>query len=621
MVNENRPSNNSANGTLITVVIVVAALYLARVVLIPIALSILLSFLLAPLVIRLRHLGLGKIPSTLIVVAFTFSAIAAVGLFFESQAVDLAKKLPEYQENVQTKMQSIRTSGGGMINRVSRVVHNVSEALNPSPPPPSRNAPTEEKPVPVEIRKAPFAPMEMIQKVLGSVLNILVTTAIVIVFVIFMLVQREDLRDRIIRLGGAGRVNVTTQALDDAAHRLGQYLLVQLVINVGFGLLAGVGLYFMHVPNPVLWALLAALLRYVPYLGIWIAAALPAMMAFAVEPGWVKVPAVFGLYFGIDLLMYNFVEPLLYGSSTGISPVAILVAAVFWTWLWGPVGLLLATPLTVCVAVLGRYVPRLEFLSVLLSDEQVLRPETRFYQRMLAMDLEEATDIAEGFLKGKSLEELDDAVILPALGLVEEERHRGRLDESREQFIFQNTRMLLEDLAERADEVIQGNGSGKSKARNGEAAAEAVPENANEQLPPVLCIPARDEADDIAALMLVQLLQKRGIPAQRLSSAALAGECVEAVGRGQARIACVTSVPPFGYTHARYLCRRLRSQFPELKIIAAFLTEGELDEIKQRQPPIPADEVVVTLKQALAGVLSHLPSANAPASAPVLNAA
>ena len=198
-----------------------------------------------------------------------------------------------------------------MINRVSRVVHNVSEALNPSPPPPSRNAPTEEKPVPVEIRKAPFAPMEMIQKVLGSVLNILVTTAIVIVFVIFMLVQREDLRDRIIRLGGAGRVNVTTQALDDAAHRLGQYLLVQLVINVGFGLLAGVGLYFMHVPNPVLWALLAALLRYVPYLGIWIAAALPAMMAFAVEPGWVKVPAVFGLYFGIDLLMYNFVEPLL----------------------------------------------------------------------------------------------------------------------------------------------------------------------------------------------------------------------------------------------------------------------------------------------------------------------
>ena len=192
------------------------------------------------------------------------------------------------------------------------------------------------------------------------------------------------------------------------------------------------------------------------------------------------------------------------------------------------------------MAVLGRYVPRLEFLSVLLSDEQVLRPETRFYQRMLAMDLEEATDIAEGFLKGKSLEELDDAVILPALGLVEEERHRGRLDESREQFIFQNTRMLLEDLAERADEVIQGNGSGKSKARNGKRRLEAV-ENANEQLPPVLCIPARDEADDIAALMLVQLLQKRGIPAQRLSSAALAGECVEAVGRGQARIACVTS--------------------------------------------------------------------------------
>jgi hypothetical protein len=390
-----------------------------------------------------------------------------------------------------------------------------------------------------------------------------------------------------------------------------------LAVNAGFGLLVGVGLYFIGVPNPVLWGILALILRYIPYLGIWIAAILPAIMAFSVEPGWVKVPLVFVLYFGIDLLIWNFLEPMLYGTSTGTSPVAILIAAVFWTWLWGPVGLLLSTPLTVCVVVLGRYVPRLEFLSILLSDEPVLLPQTRFYQRMLAMDLEEATEVAEEFLKGKSLMELNDAVLVPALTLAEEDRHRGRLDEEHQQFIFQNTRLLVEDVAERSDELVAGSvsikghvGEKSERKANGDSHIETDKSRV------VVCIPARDEADEIASLMLEQLLIKRGVSARILSCASLAGECINQIKENGASVACIIAVPPFGYTNARYICRRLRQQFPELKLVALILTEKDVNEVKKRQPTLVVDDVGTSLEQAVNSILSLIPSA--PVSAPAV---
>jgi hypothetical protein len=459
--------------------------------------------------------------------------------------------------------------------------------------------------VPVEIRKDPFSPFQILRSVLGSLLGIVVTSLIIIVFVIFMLIQKEDLRDRLIRLVGAGRVNITTQALDDAAHRLSHYLLAQAGINITFGILAGCLLYIIRVPNPLLWGLAAALLRYIPYLGIWVAACMPALMAFAVEPGWMKVPIIFGSYLGIDLLMYNFAEPMLYGNTTGISPIAILVCAVFWTWLWGPVGLFLSTPLTVCLAVIGRYVPSMQFLNILLGDEPVLKPETKFYERMLAMNLDDATELAENYLKGKSLEELNDCVIIPALSLAEEDRHRGRLDEEREQFLFQNTRLLVEDITERADNLIGGSNSTRKQnqeAPNNETAG-------SNDHPEVVCIPARDEADEIAALMLEQLLGKRGISAKVLSCAGLLGECIQQVEEQKPRVVCVAAVPPFGYVHARYLCRRLRNRFPELKVVAAILTEGDVNEIKKRQPPVVADEIGSSLSQVLAAILSLLPTA------------
>jgi predicted PurR-regulated permease PerM len=600
-----RPTREHSS-RLLTVVIVGAVLYFAREVFIPFALAFLVAFLLSPLATRVRHWGLGRALSAILVVHVFFVVIAVLGFVMASQMTDVAHKLPGYQHNIREKLHSVQVSGGGLVERATRIIHGLTAELTPSAPSSSKTQSGEEKPVPVEIRKAPFSPVEFLRSVLGSLLSIVITALIIIVFVIFMLIQKEDLRDRLIRLIGAGRVNVTTQALDDAAHRLSHYLLAQAGINIAFGTLAGCVLYFIGVPNPALWGLSAALLRYIPYLGIWVAACLPAMMAFAVEPGWVKVPIVFGTYLGIDLLMYNFAEPFLYGNTTGISPIAILIAAVFWTWLWGPVGLFLSTPLTVCLVVIGRYVPSMEFLSILLGDQPVLKPETRFYQRMLAMNLDEATELAEDYLKGKSLEQLDDCVIIPALTLAEEDRHRGRLDEEREQFLFQNTRILVEDLTERADNLIAGNNSSR---KENEDARNSQPADSNGH-PPVLCIPARDEADEIAALMLEQLLSKRGINAKVLSCAGLLGECIQKVEQEKPGVVCVAAVPPFGYVHARYLCRRLRNRFPDLKVVAAILTEGDVNEIKKRQPPVAADEIGSSLTQALAAVLSLLPTAN-----------
>jgi hypothetical protein len=353
--------------------------------------------------------------------------------------------------------------------------------------------------------------------------------------------------------------------------------------------------------------LVAMLCRYIPYLGIWVAATLPALLVFAVDPGWVKVPIIFGLYGGIDLVMYNFVEPYLYGNSTGLTPVAILVAAVFWTWLWGPVGLLLATPLTLCLAVTGRYVPSLEFLRILLTDEPVLRPHARFYQRLLAENLEEATELAEDFLKGKSLEELGDCVIVPALSLIEEDRHRGHVDLEKQKTIFQNLRFLIDDVAERSDELIAAGKEKKSEPDHEVAASARGAEPAREQAS-VVCVPARDEADEIAALLLERILARRSVALKILSCSSLAGECIEELKQTGAGVACVTVVPPFGQVNGRYMCRRLRAQFPDLKLIGAILTERPAEELKARNPAIVADELTTSLKQTVTAVLSYLPT-------------
>jgi len=605
----NRPNTITRSTPLLSVVLVVAVLYFAREIFIPLALAVLFAFLLAPLVTRLRHWGLWRMPSVLIVVAFAFSLLAVIGALVTVQLTDLGRKMPEYQHNIHQKLQSIRDSSKGTLGRISRVAHNFSEELKPAPAPQSGT--DEQKPVPVEIRQGDISPLQLVPKVLGSVFGGLIMVVMVVVFVIFMLVQQDDLRDRVIRLVGWRQLNVTTRALDEAGQRVSRYLVAQLLVNVAFGIPAGVALYFLGVPNPILWGVLAALLRYIPYLGIWVAATMPAAVVFAIDPGWVKPFGVFGIYAGIDLMMYNFVEPLVYGNTTGLTPLAILVAAVFWAWLWGAVGLLLAVPLTVCLAVIGRYVPSMRFLGVMLSDEEVLTPEKRFYQRLLASNVEEAAEVAEEFLKGKSLAQLYDVVIVPGLALAEEDSRAGRLEEHQEQFIFENARLLVEDVAPRAKEIIAGETNGKHRLNGKDHTNDDVPTDGAH----VLCLPAHGPADEIAALMLTQLLDERGLRSMAVSADSLTSERLEKAGDDKIEVVCVTAILPDGFLHARYLCKRLRGQFPDLRIVAAVAVRDEARDVRTRELLGSANEVASSLSEAVNQIRSLVPVHPTPAPA------
>ena len=372
-----------------------------------------------------------------------------------------------------------------------------------------------------------------------------------------MLIKREDLRNRLIRLGGQGQLTVMTQALDDASQRLSRYLLLQFLVNAGYGALFGVGLYFIGVPHALLWGILAALLRLVPYIGTLIATAFPVAMALAVFPGWKHALLIVALYLVLELIVANIIEPWLYGAHTGISSLAILVAAVFWSMLWGPVGLILSTPLTVCLMLFGRYVPQLSFLEIILGDEPVLSPQELFYQRLLAMDQDEARNIAEAQLQEKSLESLYETVLIPALRLAEEDRHTDAFGERTSEFISQSTRELIDDLG---DQVVRAGLETKDAVK---AAAYLILGSAE---PKIVCVPARDEADELVGMMLSQILRQAGYGATYLAIGTV-DDMLEQVEKGGFRIAFVSALPPFAVGQARSLCKRLRARFPELVIV------------------------------------------------------
>jgi hypothetical protein len=456
-----------------------------------------------------------------------------------------------------------------------------------SPPAQSGGA----KPIPVEVHAPKPTSLQVMQRVLGTVVNPLATAGIVVIFVIFMLIHMEDMRDRFLRLVGMGKLNVTTQALDDAAARVTRYLLANLVVNVSYGVPVGIGLHFIGVPNAVLWGLLATLLRFIPYVGPWIAAAFPVALAFAVDPGWSMLISAIVLFVVLELVSNNAVEPWLYGSSTGLSPIAVIVAAVFWTWLWGPVGLFLSTPLTVCLAVIGRHFPQLEFFYIVLADEPVLSLETRFYQRLVARDPEDAATLAEDFLKERPLIALYDEVVLPALSMAEQGRQQGTLHEAKQKYFWQNTRTLVDEFAEHAE------------AQPGPETGELSTEPSLAQTPAkmtVVCLPARDDADEIAATIVAQILTRRGVGAKAFSSDALTAECLQALHELQTPVVCVCTVSPPAWRHSRYLCKRLRNDFPNLKLVV--MTWGareETEEIQQRFGLASSDIVVKTLGHAV----------------------
>lgn len=599
------PQNPGGNGftKLASFVIIAAVLYLAKEVFVPIALAILLSFLLAPLVIRLSRWGCGKVLSVLLTVSFAFTIIAIIGWLVTAQIIQLAAQLPQYQENVRAKIIALKTpQRNGVLYRATGVVRELQKELESAAPaeaqpPATPSSPAAEKPVPVELKPSQPNSLQVIASMAAPVLKPLATAGAVVFFVVLMLFKREDLRERFLMLVSGGELNVATQAVDDATQRVSRYLVMQLVVNATYGIPIGIGLYFIGVPNAFLWGLLATLLRFIPFIGPWIAAAFPIALAFAVDPGWAKPILTIGLFLFVELVSNNVIEPWLYGASTGVSNIALLMAAIFWTWLWGAVGLLLSAPLTVCLLVLGKYVPGLRFLSILLGSDPVLDPEARFYQRMLAMDEDELGTLADDFRQKRSLGELYDNVIIPALILAEQDRHKGALAEMRQAFIVQTTRELIDTLGERE---VRPN-----------------PENEGEENPPeplrgpVLCIAARDEVDELASLMLAQLLGKRGIDARAVPAKTVAPQWFKQITQDRISTVCISSVPPFAVAPARQACRRLKQQFPHLTIIAGIWNiKAQPSEFSARFGPSAPDAIVTRLEDAVTRLEAVLESGN-----------
>jgi predicted PurR-regulated permease PerM len=609
---------------LATGVAVLAALYVGREVFLPIVIAVLLAFVLAPFVDLLRRLRLGRIPSVVIATLVALSIIVSMGVLIGAQVAQLAVDLPRYQVTIRDKLSSLKA---GTLGRASDMVKDIGrqiEKATEETAPPARAEPQgqpQDKPLPVEVRQVEPTPLELAQRILLPVLHPLAITGLVFVILIFILLQREDLRDRMIRLFGARDLHKTTVAMDDAARRLSRFYLTQLGLNCAFGVFVGIGLWLIGVPSPVLWGIFAGIMRFVPYIGSFLAGAVPVLLAAAVDPGWSMALWTLALFAISEPVMGHVIEPLVYGQSTGLSPFAIVVATIFWTWLWGPIGLLLATPVTLCLVVLGRHVERLEFLDVLFGDRPALSPVENFYQRMLAGDPDEALEHAEQLLKERSLSSYYDEVALKALQMAAGDAERGVLNPGQLARIKACVNGLVHDLAS-FDDVDPAPPEGEEDPA-GETLSEktlpkepALPELAPPayELPeqwrgeaPVMCIAGRGPLDEASSAMLAQLLQKHGLDARVVPHDAVSRSNIIGLDVEDVAMVCISYLDISGNpAHLRYLLKRLRQRLPEAPILVglwpaddAILTNEDL------RAAVGADHYVTNLREAVAACVGE----------------
>ena len=576
----------------------VATLYLAREVLIPLALAGLLSFALAPAVQRMRRLGVPRPGAVLAVVSLAFVAILGFALVIGLQFANLANNLPRYERNIDTKIERViaMTQSNEFASRMMRFLRGAraeTPRAAPAPAPPTPASPAEADapapaapppaPVPVQVEPPPPTPLDTARNVLGPLIDPLTAAGVVILFVFVMLLNREDLRERLIRLAGVHDLQRTTEALDEAAQRVTRYLLAQLLVNVVYAVPLTIGLYFVGVPNPLLWGMFMMVFRFVPYVGPVAGAVLPLALAIAVEPGWTTFIWAASLILVLELVVNNVIEPIFYGATTGLSAMAIILAAIFWTWLWGAVGLLLSTPLTVCAVVIGRHVPQLRFLDVLLGNRPVLAPAQRFYQRALAGDSADATEQAEAYLEEKSIEALHAEVTLPALALAEADRARGVLDQQRRIGVAAVVAEMLFNLLEY---------DGDPPARD----ASPPPPAATR----VLCAGGRGDLDDAAAAVIADLLRRRGVAVRTASFEALTPAELARQDLEEPGAVCVAYLNSDSALHARYLVRRLRRRLPDVKVVIALC--GGRDASAEAIAAVGADAVTTDLTATLAAV-------------------
>lgn len=582
--------------------VLVAMVYFGRPLLVPLALSILLAFALAPVAEALRRLKLGRVVAVILTVTLAVLLISGIATFIGTQLAWLAQSLPQYQQNIVAKIQSVEGSAtsNGLVQSASRMFNNLSEQIANAPHG-SENGQTESKTtaqhndpaIPVVIRTPPPNPLEVIQNVGGPLLEPLANLAIVIIVVIFILLQKEDLRDRFIMLAGARDLQRTTAAIDDGASRLSRYLLLQTAVNTGFGTLVGLGLWAAGVPNPALWGLIAAIFRFVPYVGVPIAALFPLALAFAVDPGWSKLLWTLGIFSVLEAITGQAVEPWLYGRNMGLSAIAVVVAAGFWTFVWGPVGLLLSTPLTMCLVVIGRHVDQLRFLDVMLGDRPPMAPEENFYLRMLAGHSDEAAEQAELFLQDHGLPAYFDQVAIRALSLAQLDVNRGALDEAGRVRVATTVEGFVDNLTVHEDR----------HELDGQIAPDALaPEWRNR---PVLCIGGRGLLDHAAASLLAHLVERRGLGARLATADEVSPANIQDFDCDGVRAICISYLEPGSPKNARYMARRLRKRMPDVPLIAGFWSVIQDDtHFLDGFEATECDFLATSLKQAVAQVVA-----------------
>jgi predicted PurR-regulated permease PerM len=548
---------------LASVIVVISGLYLARALLMPIALAVLLSFALSPVCRWLESFRIGRIPAVLTtaIMGFTlFGVLVGLGVV---ELASISSKIPEYQENLEVKFRSANRYTERLLNAVAATVEGLSDRQSSTgqlEPPHG----TVEYPFSVRIVNAPISPLRVFEAVYGTLAEALGASAIVIVLVIFCLVRREDLLDRFVYLVGRNRVTLTTQTMQDVAARVSSYLSTLFLINLSFGLSIGVGLQLIGVPSATLWGILAMTLRFIPYVGPWIAAAMPIGISLAISTGW-RAPLFTVLLFVIlELLNNNILEPWLYGRNTGISSVAVLVAAFFWMWLWGPIGLLLATPLTVCVLVVGKHVPELSFFDILLGTEQVFEVKERIYQRLLAGDQDKAVELFDECVQETSIVDTYDTILVPILARAEIHWQLGELKDEKHKFILQSLRDIIQYRGERFKDLAAKVCDAKTDSSGIDDVIKGL-----ERQPKVtiFCIPARTEADEVTALMLAQLLEEEGRIAQAFPASTPTSEVLERIGQIEHAVICVAATPPTAIMHSRSLARRLYGKVPNMPLI------------------------------------------------------
>jgi predicted PurR-regulated permease PerM len=572
--------------TFVLVILVIGCLYWAKPVLIPTALAILFTFLLSPVVTWLQRHRVPRVPAVVLVVSLAGLLLLGLGWMVANQVVNLANQLPTYQDNVTQRIADLRSQGNGsLLGKLNEFLEEVSEAAMG---PLANEAQALQEPPPVRVVETPTGlnPGPVIAA-LSPLLEPIATLGLVIVLVIFMLLNREDVRNRLLSLFGQGQLVVTTRALDDAGHRISRYLLMQFCLNMGFGVFIGLGLMLIGLPHALLWGVLAATLRYIPVLGPWLAAIFPLSLSLLISPDWLQPILILLLFVAFELTSNLVMEPWLYGQSIGVAQAPLLVAIAFWTWLWGPLGLVLAAPLTVCLVVLGKYVPQLKFFDLLLGDQPPLNADMHFYQRLLARDEDEASDILREQLQEMSLLEACDRICIPAMVQSKRDFASDRLNAADAGFVIQATQEIAEEqsLAALATQSVV------------ESTEPATP------LAPVPCVfvcAAGDQADNAATSLVPRFLEPNICEVEIIGTAALVSEIIARVESEHPVAICIAALPPGGLARTRLLCKRLRGRFPQLKILVGRWGLTENTEANREQlVAAGADQIGTTLGETI----------------------